>query len=130
MANLAPPRLHNGDNSSGSLSVACDVRRSVDADSISAQDIHDSITEAGYVTAGALPTSPQAVEGESIYAGLGVTVQPRRASLKAKLLSQGEQRLNRFFQSWRRREVRVRPLPAGSYVGPPILEGDAPDWPE
>ena len=61
MANRVPPTPHYADNSSGSLPAACNVWRCGDADSMSARDIDDPTSDAGYTTAGALPTGPQSV---------------------------------------------------------------------
>ena len=61
MANRVPPTPHYADNSSGSLPAACIVWRRGDADSMSARDIYDPTTDAGYTTAGALPSGPQSV---------------------------------------------------------------------
>lgn len=52
MANRVPPTPHNADNSSGLNTAACSVWQRGDADSMSARDIHDPTTDAGYTTAG------------------------------------------------------------------------------
>ena len=61
MANRVTPTPRYADNSSGSPAAACIVWRSGDADSMSARDIYDPTTDAGYTTAGALPSGPQSV---------------------------------------------------------------------
>lgn len=78
MANRVTPTPRYADNSSGSPAAACIVWRSGDADSMSARDIYDPTTDAGYTTAGALPSGPQSIRlllllGESIYEGLGLS---------------------------------------------------------
>ena len=78
MANRVPPTPHYADNSSGSLPAACIVWRRGDADSMSARDTYDPTIDAGYTTAGALPSGPQSIRlllllGESIYELLGAT---------------------------------------------------------
>ena len=61
MANRVPPTPRYADNSSGSLPAACSVWRCGDADSMSARTVNESTPDAGYTTAGALPTGPQSV---------------------------------------------------------------------
>ena len=71
MANRVYPAPIDADNSSGSLPAACSDWRFGDADSMSARNIDDPTTDAGYTTAGASlkPSIGQslAVAGESIY---------------------------------------------------------------
>ena len=87
MANRVPPTPHYADNSSGSLPAACIVWRRGDADSMSARDTYDPTIDAGYTTAGALPSGPQSIRlllllGESIYAELDPKAERRRPALK------------------------------------------------
>ena len=87
MANRVPPTPHYADNSSGSLPAACMVWRRGDADSMSARDTYDPTIDAGYTTAGALPSGPQSIRllllvGESIYAELDPKAKKGRPALK------------------------------------------------
>lgn len=52
MANRVHPTPTDADNSSGSLPAVRSDWRIGDADSMSARDIHDPTTDAGYTTAG------------------------------------------------------------------------------
>ena len=90
MANRVPPTPHYADNSSGSLPAACIVWRRGDADSMSARDTYDPTIDAGYTTAGALPSGPQSIRlllllGESIYEGLGQNVLNKRLGFNSRL---------------------------------------------
>jgi hypothetical protein len=57
MANRAHPTLIDADNSSGSLAAACNDWHIGDADSMSARDIIDPTSDAGYTTAGISQTA-------------------------------------------------------------------------
>ena len=73
MANRVTPTPRYADNSSGSPAAACIVWRSGDADSMSARDIYDPTTDAGYTYARGEPILRMTgVDGQHASAGFAL----------------------------------------------------------